>query len=180
MFGFLESETVVAQVDPGLVHVVWGLILCIWIGGLAMLTFIVGPVVFNVIDSKAKAGMVLTRIFTIWRYIECLFAMVLILIGAWVTQWENRPMDPFQRMAPLAGATVLAIVTAVNQMFIVRALLDARAAAGDMDKPSTTPEEEQARSSFRFLHGFSMILSLLTLGAALFLMVTDSLEPFHK
>lgn len=176
----LQAEEVVSQIDPGLVHVIWGLVLCVWIGGLAVLTFIVGPVIFNVIDSRTKAGVVLGRILTIWKYLEYLFSIGLIMIGAWVTQSENRPDGVFERMAPLAGATVLGLIVVVNQTFVVGTLLRARAAAGDMDKPSVTPEEEGARQTFRLFHGFTVILGLVTLGAALFLMIFDSLDPFNK
>lgn len=140
---------------------VYRLALSLWVGGIALFTFVVTPVLFRT-QGRDAAGKIVGAMFPLY------FRYVLALTGTALVA-RIFAGEAFHGARQWAG-TVL-IVTALFLTGYQAYGLTPRMERVKQSVPSfeTTPPGDPARKEFSRLHGFSMVVNLVVLleGAAL-------------
>ena len=132
---------------------VFRLAISLWLGGMALFTFIVTPTIFATLPRDA-AGRSVGAIMPLY------FRYGLILTGiAFIVRIVSREAWPGARRQMGTVLLAAAVVLTAFQSFG----LEPRMAAVKRTIPSfdTTPLEDPARKEFSKLHGISMALNLL-------------------
>ena len=132
---------------------IYRLAISLWLGGMALFTFIVTPTIFAT-QSRDAAGKIVGTIMPLY------FRYGLILTGiAFLVRIVSREAWPGARRLIGTLLLVAAVVLTAFQSFG----LEPRMAAVKRTVVSfdTTPVEDPARKEFSRLHGISMALNLL-------------------
>lgn len=130
-----------------------------WVGGVAIFTFVLTPIIFKVNDRDTAGRIVGTLFPAYFRWgLSCgAVALVSLLI-----------MRGKSSMAPLVILLVMLCLTAFQGFFI-----EPRAAALKKDIPSfvTTPKDHPLRKEFSRLHGISAACNLTVFAGGVVLVI---------
>jgi hypothetical protein len=140
------------------------LALCVWLGGMAVFSFIVAPAAFSVLPSRHLAGDLVSASLVRLYMVSVLCAAV--FVGALVVELALYPSSSGQ--AGLSGRTlafpaallVLALAIGTYNHYGYTPLLadlraEMKATFGSVDQ---TPADHPVRVRFNRLHGISMAL----------------------
>ena len=146
-----------------LITAVYNLAVSCWLGGAALFTFLLTPILFASYSRDIAGGIVGTLFPGYFRWgLAC-------GVVALLCQLINRGRFA---IASLAVITIMFALTAV-QAFV----LEPRAAALKQSIPSfeTTPADHPQRMQFRRLHGLSMATNLAVIAGGVILVLLSSL-----
>ena len=134
--------------------------LALWVGGGVAITFLVAPVAFERLPTRAKAGELVGGVL---RRFDRLVLLCVVLAGASVAHRCVTATSP-AAMLQAALVALMAGLALLSQTAITPAIARLRAAMGDVD---AVPKEDPRRREFGKLHGVSILLLLaqLLLGA---------------
>lgn len=129
---------------------IYQLSLTLIVGGLAVLGFIVAPMLFRALPSREQAGATFGRIFTVYGAVELTAA---IAACACAVYWAyEAPGDRATLRLWLAGALLLVSILQHLWAFPVGRRL---------------AEQPEARDRFRRVHRLTTMLAMVTLGLGL-------------
>jgi hypothetical protein len=141
--------------------VLYRLAVTFWVGGVAIFTFVLTPIIFRVNDRDTAGRIVGTLFPGYFRWGLACGAVALVTLL--ILRGENA-------VAPLAILLVMLFLTAFQGFFI-----EPRAAALKKEIPSfvTTPKDNPLRREFSRLHGVSAVcnLTVFTGGVALVILL---------
>jgi len=139
--------------------VIYRLAVTFWVGGVAIFTFVLTPIIFKVNDRDTAGRIVGTLFPGYFRWgLACgAVALVSLLI-----------LRGRSSVAPLAILFVMLFLTAFQGFFI-----EPRAAALKKDIPSfvTTPKDHPLRKEFSRLHGISAVCNLTVFAGGVVLVI---------
>jgi len=140
------------------------LVLSIWVGGLAVLGFVVAPLVFSTLEAqdpaggRALAGLVFGAVFARFQdYAWGLGGLLILLLGARALLGP-RPRRLGWRLWTIVGMLALSLYAA----FVLTPRIDRirRDTAGSV---SALPDTDPRKQEFGRLHGLSNVFMLVTL-----------------
>jgi hypothetical protein len=147
--------------------IIYQLAVTCWLGGAALFTFVLTPIIFKAYSRDIAGGIVgiLFPGYFRWGLAWGVVALICLMLTK-------------SRRAGASGV-ILAIMLAITavQAFIV----EPRVAALKREIPSfvTTPADHPLRVQFRKLHGISAVANLTVIGAGVILVVLSS-SPAQK
>jgi uncharacterized membrane protein len=149
-----------------LLHGIYGLVLGLWVGGMAMFTFLVTPAIFRSYGRDA-AGAIVEKLFPGYFSYNLALAVLaaLVLLGMW----------SYRGRAGYRISLFLVVLAVLLNCYVVFKLHpDIRTVKGEISSFETEPPDTPARKRFRRLHGISAVANLLLLadGVTLLLMKT--------
>jgi uncharacterized membrane protein len=145
----------------------YSLILALWIGGMAIFTFIVTPVIFRSYP-RDQAGEIVGRLFPgYFLYNLVLAALVLVLFFI----VANDQSKLAYRLSLVCAVTALII----NLFIVFKLHPDAVRIKQQVTSFERESPESPARKQFRKLHGVSAVLNLVLLVEGITLLVTGPL-----
>ena len=134
---------------------VYRLALALWVGGMAVFTFVMTPVVFRAYGRDAAGAIVGTMMPVYFRYGIAMLAVALL------ARFLSGQAAPGARR--LLGSALLASALALSAAHAFVLLPRIEAVKRTVPSFDTTPKEHPARKEFSRLHGISMALNLLLL-----------------
>jgi hypothetical protein len=143
------------------VSAIYRLAMSLWVGGIALFTFVVTPILFRT-QGRDAAGKIVGTIFPLYfRY-----GMVLAGIALLARIFSG---EAFHGVRQWAGTVliVIAILLTGYQAFVLTPRMDR--VKQSISSFESTPHGDPAREEFGRLHGISMVVNLVVLldGAAL-------------
>jgi len=151
-----------------LATIIYHLAIACWLGGAALFTFVLTPMIFKAYSRDMAGGIVGVLFPGYFRWeLACGVAALICLL---LTR---------SRLAIVSGIilTVMLTITAA-QAFII----EPKAAELKKEIPSftTTPPDHPLRAQFRKLHGISAVANLAVIGAGVGLVIISSLPARKK
>jgi uncharacterized membrane protein len=140
---------------------VYRLALSLWVGGIAIFSFVVTPILFRT-QGRDAAGKIVGTIFpTYFRYV-----LVLIGIALLSRILSGLAFHGVRRWIGTGVIFVALFLTAYQAFGLTPRMEQVKRSVASVE---ATPPEDSARREFRRLHGISMVLNILVLleGAAL-------------
>jgi hypothetical protein len=147
--------------------IIYQLAVTCWLGGAALFTFVLTPIIFKAYSRDIAGGIVgvLFPGYFRWGLAWGVVALVCLMLT--------------KSRRAVASGVILAIMLAITaiQAFIV----EPRVAALKREIPSfvTTPSDHPLRVQFRKLHGISAVANLTVIGAGVILVIFSS-SPAKK
>jgi uncharacterized membrane protein len=132
---------------------VYRLAIALWLGGMAVFTFVMTPIVFRAYGRDAAGAIVGTMMPAYFRYCVALLAVAL---GARLLCGEAGP-----GVRRVVGTALLATALFVSALHAFVLLPQIESVKKTVASFETTPKEDPARKAFSRLHGVSMALNLL-------------------
>ncbi len=128
------------------------LVLALYVGGIAMFTFVTTPDIFGSFDRDTASGIVDKLFDGYFNYTVTLVAVALALVLLlWIVD----------RKTPVMRLTILILVTILLNCFLAYSLYPEMKEVKSRVVSFETPDEgSKARASFSDLHGLSMVLNL--------------------
>ena len=140
------------------------LVLSLWVGGIAIFTFLVTPAVFKSFDRDTASRVVdsfMGKYFA-WNLVLSVSALILIL--------SLRNMLPGGYKLPLAIATLAVLITAFTAFGLYPRIREVKRQIVSFE---TAPKDSEARKRFSRLHAVSMVLNVILLADGAVLLVTS-------
>lgn len=146
----------------------YNLVLALWIGGIALFTFVVTPVLFRSY-GRDTAGEVVGKLMPVYFRYNLVLALagIAVLFAFWWA-WSAVP----RRLA-----LVLLLAAAVVQGYVIFRLYPEIVEVKKTVASFEADPESSARKHFRTLHGLSMALNLAVLADGVALLVLRPLLP---
>lgn len=129
------------------------LALALWVGGMAVFTFVMTPAIFRSYGRDAAGAIVGTMMPVYFRY------SVALVCAALVARVLAGQAGPGGRR--LLGSALLASALVVSSWHAFVLLPRIEAVKGSVPSFETTPKDDPARREFSRLHGLSMAMNLL-------------------
>ena len=150
----------------GLLHVLYNLILSLWVGGIAAFIFFITPVIFRSF-GRDMAGQIVGRLFPGY-FFSCLglAAAVLVLI---VSLRSSMTHSAFKWSLAL-----VLIALAISLFTTFRLHPEIKRVKQEIHSFEALPGDAPARKTFRKLHALSAMLNLLLLADGVALMVMST------
>ena len=142
--------------------------LALWVGGIALFTFIITPVIFNAY-SRDIAGEIVGRLFPgyfLYNLVLSLLALTLFFIP-----WRH--ISAIQKGFRLS-LFCLVIAVLVNIFVCFKLHPEIKAIKKEIHSFETVPSDDPLRMKFRRLHGISAILNLLLLADGVTLLLVGN------
>jgi len=147
-------------------HIFYTVVLSLWVGGMAMFTFVVTPIVFNSFD-RDMAGRIVGELFPAYFWFNLILsALALVAI---VSGWLSLAKVGYRISL---GLVVLALFINVAVTFKLHP--DVRAVKLAIHSFSDATADTDLLARFRKLHGVSAVLNLVVLADGLALLVISS------
>lgn len=137
------------------------LALALWLGGMAVFTFVMTPVIFRAYGRNAAGAIVGTMMPVYFRYSVIMVAVALI------ARFLAGQAGPGGRR--LLGSALLAAALVLSAAHAFVLLPRIEAVKKTVVSFETTPKDDPARREFSRLHGISMALNLLLLAEGIVL-----------
>jgi uncharacterized membrane protein len=145
----------------------YNFILALWIGGIAIFTFIVTPVIFKSYP-RDQAGEIVGRLFPGYFLYNLVLAAVALVLFFLVT---NEQSNLTYRLSLVCAVTALLI----NLFVVFKLHPDSVRIKQQVTSFERESPDSPARKQFRRLHGVSMALNLVLLAEGIVLLVTGPL-----
>jgi uncharacterized membrane protein len=145
----------------------YNFILALWIGGIAIFTFIVTPVIFKSYP-RDQAGEIVGRLFPGYFLYNLVLAAVALVLFFMVT---NEQPNLAYRLSLVCAVTALLI----NLFVVFKLHPDAVRIKQQVTSFERESPDSPVRKQFRRLHGVSMALNLVLLAEGVVLLVTGPL-----
>jgi uncharacterized membrane protein len=145
----------------------YNFILALWIGGIAIFTFIVTPVIFKSYP-RDQAGEIVGRLFPGYFLYNLVLAAVALVLFFMVT---NEQPNLAYRLSLVCAVTALLI----NLFVVFKLHPDAVRIKQQVTSFERESPDSPVRKQFRRLHGVSMALNLVLLAEGIVLLVTGPL-----
>jgi uncharacterized membrane protein len=145
----------------------YNFILALWIGGIAIFTFIVTPVIFKSYP-RDQAGEIVGRLFPGYFLYNLVLAAVALVLFFMVT---NEQSNLAYRLSLVCAVTALLI----NLFVVFKLHPDAVRIKQQVTSFERESPDSPVRKQFRRLHGVSMALNLVLLAEGIVLLVTGPL-----
>jgi uncharacterized membrane protein len=145
----------------------YNLILALWVGGMAIFTFIVTPVIFRSYP-RDQAGEIVGRLFPGYFLYNLLLAALVLILFFIVANDQSKFTYRL---------TLVCVVTAVliNLFIVFKLHPDAVRVKQQVTSFERESPDSPARKQFRKLHGISAVLNLALLAEGIVLLVTGPL-----
>lgn len=137
--------------------------LALWVGGMALFTFIITPAIFNSYN-RDMAGEIVGRLFPgyfLYNLVLSLLALVLFLI----------PWSDIARRRFRLSLFCLVIAVIINIFVSFKLHPDIKEIKKEIHSFETLSSDDPLRMKFRRLHGISAILNLLLLAEGVTLLL---------
>jgi hypothetical protein len=144
-------------------------VLALWVGGMALFTFIVTPVIFNSY-SRDMAGEIVGRLFPgyfLYNFILSLLTLILFLI-------RLRVISDIVRKGSRLSLFCIVIAVVVNIFVCFKLHPDIKALKKEIHSFETVSNDDPLRMKFRRLHGVSAVLNLLLLADGVTLLLVGT------
>lgn len=141
--------------------IVYRLALSLWVGGMAVFTFVMTPILFRTYGRDAAGAIVGTLMPTYFRYG---FALVSIALVARFLAGQAGP--GFRRVLGSGLLAAALFVSAYHAFVLLPQIESVKEGVASFE---TTPKDDPARRAFSRLHGVSMGLNLLLLAEGIVL-----------
>ena len=132
--------------------------LALWVGGMALFTFIITPAIFNSY-SRDMAGEIVGRLFPgyfLYNLVLSLLALILFLIP-----W--RDISDIARKGFRLSLFCIVIAVLINIFVFFKLHPEIKAIKKEIHSFGTVSSDDPLRIKFRRLHGISAVLNLLLL-----------------
>ena len=139
--------------------------LALWVGGIALFTFIITPGIFNSY-SRDMAGEIVGRLFPgyfLYNLVLSLLALIFFLI----------PWSDFQKEFRLSLLCIV-IAVLVNIFVCFKLHPEIKAMKKEIHSFETVSSDDPLRMKFRRLHGISAVLNLLLLADGITLLLVGT------
>ncbi|HXX53895.1 MAG TPA: DUF4149 domain-containing protein [Thermodesulfovibrionales bacterium] len=143
----------------------YNLCLALWVGGIALYTFLVTPALFRSF-GRDTASAIVDKLFPL--YFPYILIIVCLALGAFLLSGWKRSARP--RLALTSLVVAVSITLCVNFLLYP----EVRKTKQEISSFEKTPADSPARRQFRTLHGISMALNLLLLVDGIALIVLGS------
>lgn len=134
---------------------IYRLALALWVGGMAVFTFVMTPVIFKSYGRDAAGAIVGTMMPVYFRY------SVILVTVALAARLLAGQAGPGARR--LLGSALLAAALLISAAHAFVLLPRIEAVKKTVVSFESTPKDDPARREFSRLHGLSMVLNLLLL-----------------
>jgi hypothetical protein len=145
----------------------YSLILALWVGGIAIFTFIVTPVIFRSYP-RDQAGEIVGRLFPGYFLYNLVLAALVLVLFFIVTNDQSKLA---YRISLICAVTALLI----NLFIVFKLHPDAVRIKQQVTSFERESPDSPARKQFRRLHGVSAVLNLVLLGEGIVLLVNGPL-----
>jgi uncharacterized membrane protein len=132
---------------------VYRLALALWLGGMAVFTFVMTPVIFKAYGRDAAGAVVGTMMPVYFRYSLILVAVAL------AARLAAGQAGPGARRLLGSGLLAAALLVSAAHAFVLLPRIEA--VKKTVASFETTPKDDPARREFSRLHGLSMAMNLL-------------------
>lgn len=143
--------------------ILYDLTLSLWVGGMAIFTFIVTPAIFRSFD-RDMAGRIVGALFNGYFFYNLALAVIALVLVLVV--WPDRAQMAFK-----ASLLLIAIAIAVNIYIAFKLHPDIVEVKRQIASFETTPKDSPLRKQFTRMHAVSAILNLLLLADGVTLLV---------
>ena len=147
--------------------VLYSLVLALWVGGIAVFTFIVTPAIFKSFPRDA-AGEIVGKLFP--AYFSFNLVMVIVSLVLFLVLASDRPGKAYRLSVVLLFAALL-----INVYIKFKLHPQAVAAKQQIASFESVSPESPERKKFARLHGFSAALNLVLLADGVILMAINPL-----
>jgi len=146
---------------------IYNLILALWIGGIAIFTFIVTPVIFNSYP-RDQAGEIVGRLFPGYFLYNLVLAVLVLALFFIVANDQSKFA---YRLSLVCVVTALLI----NLFIVFKLHPDAVRIKQQVTSFEHESPDSPARKQFRRLHGVSAVLNLVLFAEGIVLLITGPL-----
>lgn len=146
-----------------LAHLVFRIVLALWVGGIAMFTFVVTPAIFRSL-ARDEAGRVVGLLFPVYYPYNLILSLVALLAFVWLVWGAWRPVH----WVHLLG---LVLAVAANAYVLFGLHSEIRAVKAEVASFETTSPEHPSRRRFSRLHAKSAAINLFVLVDGVVLML---------
>jgi hypothetical protein len=145
----------------------YNLILALWVGGIALFTFIVTPVIFTSYP-RDQAGEIVGRLFPGYFLYNLVLAALALVLFFIVSNGQSKPAH---------WLSLLCVVTAllINLFIVFKLHPDTVRIKQQVTSFERESPDSPARTAFRRLHGISAVLNLVLLAEGIVLLITAPL-----
>ena len=148
------------------VYFFYSVLLSLWIGGMAIFTFVITPVIFKSF-GRDTAGEIVGKLFPVYfpynLVISLLTLIFLFLLRSAAT-----------RSGYKVSVILIGIAVIINVFLIFKLHPEVRKVKAEIHSVETTSPDSPIMKKFRRLHGVSMILNLLLLSDGITLLYLSS------
>jgi uncharacterized membrane protein len=146
--------------------VLYDLTLALWVGGMAIFTFIVTPAIFRSFD-RDMAGRIVGALFNGYFFYNLALAVIALVLVFVV--WPDRAQT-----ACKVSLLLIAIAIAINLYISFKLHPDIVEVKRQIASFETTPKDSPLRKQFTRMHAVSAILNLLLLADGVTLLVINA------
>ena len=143
--------------------VLYDLTLSLWVGGMAIFTFIVTPAIFSSFD-RDMAGRIVGALFNGYFFYNLALAVIALVLAFIV--WPDRAQTAFK-----VTLLLIAIAIAINLYISLKLHPDIVEIKRQIASFVTTPKDSPLRKRFTMLHAVSAISNLILLADGVALLV---------
>ena len=144
----------------------YNVLLSLWIGGMAIFTFVITPVLFKSF-GRDMAGEIVGKLFSVYFPYNLVLSL-LILIFLFLLRPDTT------RSGYKASLILIGVAVIINIFLIFKLHPEVRKIKAEIHSVETTSPDSPIMKKFRQLHGVSMILNLLLLSDGITLLYLSS------
>ena len=144
----------------------YNVLLSLWIGGMAIFTFVITPVLFKSF-GRDMAGEIVGKLFPVYFPYNLVLSL-LILIFLFLLRPDTT------RSGYKASLILIGVAVIINIFLIFKLHPEVREIKAEIHSVETTSPDSPIMKKFRQLHGVSMILNLLLLSDGITLLYLSS------
>jgi hypothetical protein len=141
-------------------------VLALWVGGIALFTFIITPILFNSY-SRDMAGEIVGRLFP--GYFLCNLVLSLLALMLFLIHWSDIARKGFR-----LSLFCMVIAVMVNIFVCFKLYPEIKAIKKEIHSFETVSSDDHLRMKFRKLHGISAVLNLLMLADGVTLLLVGT------
>ena len=140
----------------------YSLVLALWVGGMSMYSFLVTPIIFKSY-SRTMAGEIVGYLFAwYFKYNLTLITLALVLFFF---------VRPSIKWVSYASATVLVTAFILSIVTVTVIHPKAKKIKEEVHSSESESDREEARKAFAKVHGISMLINVIIIGAGIAMIV---------
>ncbi len=145
----------------------YNIILALWVGGIALFTFLITPVIFRTYP-RDQAGEIVGRLFQVYFQYNLVLAAMALVVFFIVANDRSKP-------AYLLSLVCVVTALLINLFIVFKLHPDAVRIKQQVTSFERESPDSPARKQFRRLHGISAVLNLVLLAEGVVLLITGPL-----